>query len=403
MKNLFPIFSAHPDLIFLDSAASAQKPKVVLDAVREIHETKYANIHRGMYSLSLEATKLYDEARQKVASFFGVKKEEIVFTKNGTEAANLFAHSFGAQFLQKGNEVMLTIAEHHANLLPWMRLRDENGIVLKFVTPDVDGVFTVEDFEKLVTSKTKIITFPHVSNVTGQIFPVQEIAKLAKTYGAKTFLDACQSAPKLPINFAELGVDAAFFTGHKMGATGGTGGLYCKKELLEQLPPLLLGGDMVDAVSLEKFIPLLPPERFEAGTPALAEAVGLGVACDFLEKTGRQKIQAHDQELMAHALEVFAKKLPDLRVIGPHDPKKRAGVISFFHPKIHPHDLAQFLDTKNICVRSGLHCAEPAHQFLKLAHGSVRASFWIYNDLSDIDALVEELQDAENIFIDKEI
>ena len=399
MKSYFPIFTAHPGLIFLDSSASAQKPKVVLDAVREVHEKKYANIHRGLYSLSLEATQLYDNARKTVAKFFGADAEEIVFTKNGTEAANLFVHSFGKQFLQKGDEVVLTLAEHHANFVPWLRLREENGIILKFVEPDKTGTFSVADFEKCISKNTKVVTFPHVSNVTGQIFPVEKIRELAGSVGARTFLDICQSASKLPINLNKIEVDAAFFTGHKMGATGGTGGLYCQKKLLEELPPFLLGGDMVDTVSAEAFTVQKGPQKFEAGTPSIAETVGLAKACDFLKEQGIAEAEKHDQELVEYALEVFQKELPHLRIIGPTLSKERSSLIAFSHPEIHPHDIAQFLDGKSICVRSGLHCAEPIHQHMKLNNGSVRASFWLYNERKEIDLLVDALQECETIFL----
>ncbi|MBI5414515.1 cysteine desulfurase [Candidatus Peregrinibacteria bacterium] len=398
MKSRFPIFSHFPDLVFLDSAASAQKPKVVLDAVREVYEKKYANIHRGLYALSLEATRLFDEAREKISNFFGVEKNEIVFTKNGTEAANLFISSFSEKFLQSGDEVIITVADHHANFVPWLRIGEQRKVILKFVEPNSKGVFSPDNFTKAVSPKTKIVAFPHVSNVTGQIFPVQEIVKMAKKNRAKTFLDICQSAPHFPINLSKLGVDAAFFTGHKMGAPSGTGGLFVKKELLEEIPPFLLGGDMVDTVSQKGFTMLRSPQKFEAGTPAIAEIIGLGITCDFLNGIGLQKIRDHEKELLKYALQLFEKELPNFHILGTKDVEMRSGLISCIHPKIHPHDIAQFLDTKNICVRSGLHCAEPIHQFLNLKNGSVRASFWMYNEKEDVEKLVEGLKEAENLF-----
>lgn len=399
LKSHFPIFAAHPDLVFLDSGASAQKPTVVLDTVRQMHEHSYANIHRGLYGLSLKATQMYDDARAKVANFFGAQSEEIVFTKNGTEAANLFAVCFAEKYLQAGDEVILTLAEHHANFVPWLQMREQKGIDLKFVKPDMNGVFSVQGFANQISEKTKLIAFPHISNVTGQIFPVKEVVSLAQTVGARTFLDICQSAPKVMVNLKELDVDAAFFTGHKMGATGGTGGLYAKKELLESLPPFLLGGDMVETVSTDQFTLQPIPQRFEAGTPSIAEVVGLGVACEFLHEIGAEKIRAHEKEILEYALQLFETELPNFQIIGPKNVADRSGLIAFSHPKIHPHDIAQFLDTKNICVRSGLHCAEPIHQFLNIKNGSMRASFWIYNEKDDVEKLVEGMKEAEGIFV----
>lgn len=399
MKSLFPLFTAHPDLVFLDSAASAQKPQKVLDAVQEVHTKKYANIHRGLYSLSLEATALYDAARKTVAQFFGANPEAIVFTKNGTEAANLFVSSWGGHFLKAGDEVVLTLAEHHANFVPWLRLREKKKIILRFVEPDKNGVFSVEDFSKQLSRKTKLIAFPQVSNVAGQIFPVAEITALAQEKNIMTFLDICQSAPKMQVDLGQLGVDAAFFTGHKMGAPGGTGGLYCRKELLETMPPFLLGGDMVDTVSTEIFTLQPAPQKFEAGTPAIAEVIGLAAACDFLTEIGWQNIQKHTQELVTYTLKLFAEKLPNWSIIGPENPENRCGLIAFTHPQIHPHDIAQFLNTKQICVRSGLHCAEPLHQFLKLKNGSVRASFWLSNEKQDCERLIAALMQGEELFL----
>ena len=399
MKNLFPIFSHHPDLVFLDSAASAQKPQVVLDAVRKFYEMSYANIHRGLYGLSLEATQEFDAAREKIAAFFGVESKEIIFTKNGTEAINLFANSWGKTFLQKGDEIVLTIAEHHANFLPWLKLREELGIVLKFIEPkDENMIFTAADFAENISEKTKLIAFPHVSNVTGQIFPVAEIVNLAEKFGALTFLDACQSAAHFPVNFQELGVAAACFTGHKMGAPGATGGIYVRSELLAKMPPFLVGGDMVESVTREGFTALAAPQRFEAGTPAIVEIVGLGVACDFLAEHDRTKIRAHEIKLLEYALREIAEKLLNFRLIGPEKAAERSSVIALSHQKIHPHDLAQFLDTKQICVRSGFHCAEPLHRHLGLEFGSLRLSLWLYNEKEDIDAFLTALQAGEKLF-----
>lgn len=396
-KKFFPVFSHHPNLIFLDSGASSQKPEKVLSEVKNFSEISYANIHRGNYRLSQEATKKYDAVRGKVAKFVGTREKNIIFTKNGTEASNIFAHGFSENFLEKGDEILIPISEHHANMLPWMRSAEKIGAQIIWIEPNEDGVFTLKDFEKNISSKTKIIAFSHVSNVTGQIFPVQEIAKTAKEKNIFTMLDACQSVPHMGFNFEKLGVDAAFFTGHKFGA-GGTGGLILSEKFFNAFSPLLIGGDIVESVSKESYTLMDQPERFETGTPAIENIVGLGSTIDFLEDQagGMENIFKHEQELVHYAMEQLESKLPSWNLVGPKE--NRSGNITLVHPKIHHEDVGILLSEKNICVRTGFHCAHPLHKFLDCS-GTVRASFWIYNEKHEIDALINALQEIEEMFV----
>lgn len=394
-KKFFPVFTHHPDLIFLDSGASSQKPAIVLNTIKKFCETSYANIHRGNYSLSIQATEQYDDVRKKAEKFLGTDKKNIIFTKNGTEASNIFANGFAAKFLKSGDEILIPISEHHANMLPWMRAAKEKNATITWVYPDKSGVFNIKNFEEKISSKTKLIAFAHVSNVTGQIFPVQEIVKLAKKFSAYTILDACQSIPKMPFNFDLLGVDAAFFTGHKFGS-GGTGGLLLSEKFFDIFDPLLVGGDIVQDVSINGYDLLPQPEKFETGTPAIENIVGLGAAIDFCSEIGMQKIFDHEQDLIAYGLAQIEKKLPNWKIIGPK--KNRSGNISLIHPDIHHQDIGALLSEKNICVRTGFHCAHPFHTFLKTS-GTVRASFWIYNTKSDIDAFIAELIEIEKFFL----
>lgn len=402
IKKKFPVFSHHPELIFLDSGASSQKPSVVLDTVKNFCETSYANIHRGNYSLSLSATNKYDEVRTKASKFLGTAEKNIIFTKNGTEASNIFANGFAEKFLEKDDEIIISLSEHHANMLPWMRAAEKKDAKIVWAMPDENGVFTAESFAEKISPKTKLIAFAHVSNVTGQIFPVEEIVELlanaSTTLGNRkiyTVLDACQSVPHLPFDFDALGVDAAFFTGHKFGA-GGTGGLLLSDQFFDVFDPLLVGGDIVQDVTVNGYELLPQPEKFESGTPAIENIVGLGAAIDFCTEIGMQEIFEHEQELIAYGLEQVKKFLPDWKIIGPKT--NRSGNITLTHPQIHHQDIGALLSEKNICVRTGFHCAHPLHTFLQTT-GTVRASFWIYNDRSDIDAFIAELIEIEKFFL----
>lgn len=398
IKSLFPVFSHHPELIFLDSGASVQKPKYVLDAVRNFSEKNYANIHRGAYELSFEASAQFEQARKKIAEFLGSTQKNLILSKNGTEASNMIAHILEELYIKKGDEILISISEHHSNILPLKRIAEKKGAKIIWVTPEnFEQGITPHDFEQKITEKTKIIAFAHISNVTGQIFPVSEISALAKKNNIITVLDACQSVPHLKFHFQEMGVDFAFFTGHKLGAgaTGGflfsdTQGQYIQEK---QVSPCIVGGGIVEDVtetqtSFRKF-----PENFEAGTPNIEAVVGLGAAVDFL---ATQPYEQHGKEIVAYALEQFQKNLPHWKIVGPTDATIRSANISFYHENIHHLDISAYLSEKNIAVRGGFHCANPLHHFLKIS-GTTRASFWIYTEKADIDALISALREVEEI------
>lgn len=396
-KKDFPIFTNNPDLIFLDSAASSQKPRKVIDAISNFSSTSYANIHRGLYPLSLQATEKFENARNNISEFFGVKSKNCILTKNGTEASNIFSSGFSSLFLDRDDEIIIPVSEHHANILPWMQNSREKGAKIIFIYPDKNGIFSFSSFENSITEKTKIIVFAHVSNVTGQIFPVKKISQLAKEKNIYTVLDACQSAPHIPFHFTELGIDAAFITGHKLGA-GGTGCLFLSDKFLEVLPPYLLGGDMVSDVTEEDFSLLPQPSYLESGTPAIENIIGFGSAIEYIKSIGgMEKIYEHEKKLLDYAFHQIEKKLPHWNIVGPKNSIDRSGNISLYHEKIHHSDVAVLLGEKNIAVRTGFHCANPLHHFLKIK-GTVRISFWIYNDEKDIDAFVNALSEIEKMF-----
>lgn len=408
IKSKFPVFTHHPELIFLDSGASVQKPRFVLDAVRKFSEKNYANIHRGGYKLSLNASEEFENSRKNIANFLGTAPKNLIFTKNGTEASNMIAHIISEKFLRKGDEILISISEHHANILPWRRAAEKIGAEIIWVFPEhKNTVITVKDFENQISEKTKVIAFAHVANVTGQIFPVHKIANLAKKHDIITVLDACQSVPHFPVDFTALEIDFAFFTGHKLGA-GGTGGAFISQKFLEkinshnsEISPFLLGGGIVQDVTQTGYTLLNFPENFEAGTPNIEAVIGLSAAVDFLKGLQNDDFdyKTHGQEIVKYALVQFQKFLQNWEIIGEKNPENshnRSGNISFYHPKIHHIDVAAFLSEKNIAVRTGFHCANPLHHWVKTS-GSVRASFWVYSQKSDIDALVQELQVIEEI------
>ncbi len=397
IKSDFPIFTHHPNLVYLDSGASAQKPKMVIDAVKHFCETSYANIHRGLYSLSALSTDAVEKSRAQVANFVGVRPQDVIFTKNSTEASNLIARGvFG--FVQKkfsDFEVVITAADHHANFLPWQVLCHQNNIPMCVAMPDEHGVFSAEDILGCITPKTKILVLPHVSNVTGQIFPIEEIKN---NIDPEIFmvLDASQGIPHLPVDFSKLGVDAAFFTGHKIGA-GGTGAAILSPRLFGKLEPLLYGGDMVESVTIDSYTLLPQPMCFESGTPAIENIVGLGAAIEYLQSIGgMHEVRMHEKALIAYAIQQVQTCLPDWNIIGPIDPETRSGNLTIAHPRIHHEDVGMILGEKNICVRTGFHCAHPLHQCLK-SGGTVRMSFWVYTTFSDVDAIIAGLKTAEKM------
>ncbi len=376
-------------LVYLDSTATSQKPEAVLKAMDEFYRKMNANIHRGVHTLAEEATAAYEEARQRIAHFIGAKHaREIIFTRNATEAINLVAYSWGRKYLQQGDVIILTEMEHHSNLVPWQILAEERSLRLEFIPVTADGLLDMEIFTKLLELQPKLVAFTAMSNVLGTITPAKEIIQLAHQAGALTLVDGAQSVPHLPVNVQELDVDFLAFSGHKMCGPTGIGVLYGRETLLQTMLPFLGGGDMIRRVYLRSFTPNELPHKFEAGTPAIAEAVGLGAAVGYLENIGMDKIKAHEHELIAYALERLSE-IPGLTVLGPTADKK-GGVASFSISGIHPHDVAQILDRYGIAVRAGHHCAMPLHDKFNLP-ATTRASFYLYNTKDEIDQLAMAL------------
>ncbi|HEX2187747.1 MAG TPA: cysteine desulfurase [Longimicrobiaceae bacterium] len=396
----FPILdqevNGHP-LVYLDNAASTQKPLAVIDAISRFYRRDNANVHRGLHELSNRATEAYEGARVRVARFLGIADEaELVWTRGTTEALNLVAWAWGTASLRAGDEILLTVLEHHSNLVPWQLLAGRTGARLRFIPIDGEGRLDLSSLDDLLTERTKLVSVGHVSNALGTVNPVREIAARARALGALVVVDGAQSAPHLPVDVPSLGADLYAFSGHKMCGPTGIGGLWGRREVLEAMPPFHGGGDMIDVVELERctYAPL--PNRFEAGTPNIAGAVGMGAAVDFLAGVGREAILAHERALLAYALERMAG-VPDLRVYGPRDPAERSGVVSFTLADVHPHDLATILDAQGVAIRAGHHCAQPLMRCLGVS-STARASFYLYNTRADVDRLVDALQHARTLF-----
>ncbi|GAA4173623.1 SufS family cysteine desulfurase [Gryllotalpicola koreensis] len=390
--------NGHP-LVYLDSAATAQRPQVVLDAELEFLEKRNAAVHRGAHTLAAEATEEFEGAREAVARFVGAHADEIAWQANATDALNTIAFAIGAASrgrggeaarrfaLRPGDELVVTEAEHHANLIPWQELAAQTGAVLRFVPVDDDGLWTIEDARAVVTEKTRLVAFAHVSNVTGMVAPVAELVELAASVGALTVLDACQSAPHRPLELGRLGVDFAAFSAHKMLGPTGLGVLYGRRELLNALPPGRTGGSMITTVTMEKAEFLPAPQRFEAGTQPVSQAVALGAAVGYLTDAGVAAVHDHELALATRLYEGLAG-IPGLRLIGPGAGVERAGLVSFDVAGVHAHDAGQFLDSRGIAVRVGHHCAQPLHRRLGLT-ASVRASVYLYNTADDVDVFLE--------------
>lgn len=379
-------------LVFLDSAASSQKPRAVIEAMTHIYTTSYANVHRGLYSLAEEATEAYELARTKIARFINAYDTvEVINVRNATEGLNLVAYSWGEANIHAGDRIVITELEHHANLVPWQQLALRKGAELAYIPVSDEGLLDIDALPALLEDgRTKIVACSVMSNVLGTIPPVQEIAEMAHAYGALMVMDGSQAVPHRPIDVQELGADFMAFSGHKMCGPG-VGILWGRAELLDAMPPFLYGGDMIRTVKREysKWNDL--PYKFEAGTPAIAEVVGLGAAVDFLSAIGMEAIHNHEQATVAYALERL-HEVPGLRVIGP-GLEHRGGVISFVMDVAHPHDISAILDTHGVCVRAGHHCAQPLHERFHIP-ATARASFYIYNDRDDVDALVTALHDV---------
>lgn len=400
IKQDFPIFNQKINdetLVYLDNAATSQIPKFVEEKVRDFNEKERANVHRGVHTLGLRATNQYESSRQKVANFIGANNaKEVIFTSGCTDSLNLVAASFGEQNIQAGDEILVSIMEHHSNLLPWQQLAKRKNAKLNFIEINSDGLLDIESLKNRISLKTKIVALTHVSNVLGTINPIKEITTLAHEKGAIVVVDGAQAVGHFPINVAELNVDFYAFSGHKMFAPTGIGVLYGKKDLLDKMPPYRLGGEMIANVTREGATWAEVPYKFEAGTPNIAGAIGLGAAIDYLQSLDFELIQKHEQELTSYALEKL-KNVSGLTIYGPQKSNGRIGVISFNLKNIHPHDLATALDLNGIEVRAGHHCAQPLMASLD-TESTVRASLSIYNTKDDIDKLISSLHEAKEFF-----
>ena len=382
-------------LIFLDNGASAQKPRQVIDAMRDIYEAEYANVHRGAYYLSEKATERYEGARDIVQSFLNARsRQEIVFSKNVTEAINLVAYSYARRVLEPGDEIIITDMEHHSNIVPWQLMRDERDLVLKFVSCTDDGEFRIEDLAKLITPKTRLISLTHVSNVLGTVVPIKEVAKLAHDNGAKLMVDGAQAVMHMPVDVQDLDCDFYAFTGHKIYGPSGIGVLYGKEELLETMPPFLAGGDMINTVSMGESTWAALPAKFEAGTPPIAQAIGLGVALEYVSSIGLDGIAAHEIDLLTHATQQLSS-IDGLRIIGTAPGK--TSVISFTMDCAHPHDISTIIDRAGVSVRAGHHCAQPLMDRMGVP-ATTRASFGMYNTRDEVDTLVAALDSVRELF-----
>ena len=398
-KADFPLLAAKPELAFLDSAATAQRPACVLEAQKSFYETMNANPLRGLYQLSVDATEAIAEARAKVAAFMGATDPaEVIFTRNASEALNLIAKTLAPAVLHEGDEVCISIMEHHSNLIPWQQACRAAGATLVYLRPDAEGLITDEEIAAKIGPKTKIVSVTHVSNVLGVENPVRKIADAAHAQGAVVIADGAQSLPHVHVDVAELGVDAFAFSAHKLGGPMGIGGLWGKRELLESLPPFLTGGEMIDSVTEQDAVWAPLPEKFEAGTQDAAGIYATGAAIDYICEHGRDELEARERELAAYLCEQL-QALPFVTVIGPSDPRAHIGAVSFNVNGIHPHDVSSLLDTKDVAIRAGHHCAQPLLAWLGVENGATcRASVAFYNDKADIDALVEGLNFVWGIF-----
>ncbi len=410
LRSDFPILSRtvrdDRPLVYLDSGATSQKPRVVLDAERDFYEHHNAAVHRGAHQLAEEATDAFESARRRVAAFIGAPARELVFTRNGTEALNLIAYALSNASapgaldrvdpalarrltIEPGDEIVVTVMEHHANLVPWQELARRTGAVLRWVGLTDDGRLDVDAYDDVLSARTKVVAFTHVSNVLGTVNDVPAIVAKARAVGALTVLDGCQSVPHFGVDVKALGVDFLAFTGHKLLGPLGIGALWGRYELLEALPPYVTGGSMIELVRMEGSTYAAPPQRFEAGVPMAAQAVGLAAACDYLSDLGMDRVAAHDRELVGYAMDRLAER-SWVHTLGPRDPAIHAGAVAFTVDGIHPHDVGQVLDDAGVAVRTGHHCAWPLHRELRIT-SSVRASFSVYSTRAEIDVFLDAL------------
>jgi cysteine desulfurase/selenocysteine lyase len=406
IRKDFPIFDRTirdgKRLVYLDSGATSQKPSVVIDAESNFYRSHNAAAHRGAHQLAEEATEALESARSVVAEFLGGSVDEIVFTKHSTEALNLLAYSIGNSpagnifHLKAGDEIVVSEMEHHANLIPWQELAKRTGAVLRWFEVTPDGRLDLSDIESVITSRTKIVALTHQSNVLGTINPLDELVKRTHEVGAIFILDACQSVPHMPVKVAELDIDFLVFSGHKSVGPTGVGVLWGRANLLNDLPPFLFGGSMIESVTMTDATWAPAPRKFEPGVPNMAQIVGLGTALNYLSKIGMQIIHNHEIKITEYAISKL-QEIEELRIIGPTDMRLRGGAVSFTLGEIHPHDLGQFLDNSGIAVRTGHHCAWPLTRKMGVA-ATTRASFYLYNTLADIDDLVTGVKDAQKYF-----
>ena len=411
IRNDFPILAqevnGHP-LVYLDSGATSQNPLSVIEAEQEFYEQRNSAVHRGAHTLAVAATDVYEQARETVAEFVHVRPEEIVWTSNATEALNLLTYAFsnaslgrggaaaGRFALRPGDEILVTEMEHHANLIPWQELAFRTGATLRYIPVDDDGALRLEEAERLITGRTKVLSFSHASNVLGTINPVETLVSLAHREGALVVLDACQSVPHLPVDFKALDVDFAAFSGHKMLGPTGIGVLYGRSELLNALPPFLTGGSMITTVTMEKAEYLPAPQRFEAGTQRISQAMALDAAVNYLKETGMDRIHAWEAEL-GRRLVTGLEQIDGIRVLGPRAGVERIGLAAFDVDGVHSHDVGQFLDDQGIAVRVGHHCAQPLHRRLGLV-STTRASTYLYNTTDDVDAFLAAVAGVRPFF-----
>ncbi len=394
----FPILSrtVHgKPLVYLDSAASAQKPQQVMDALLAAYTETYANVHRGLHFLSEASTDAYEAVRGKVAHFIGAASgDEIVLTAGATMSINMIAQCWALPRLQAGDEILISIAEHHANIVPWQMVAEKTGAVVRAFPMDADGSFNMASFTEMMTPRTRIVSVPHVSNVLGTVFPISDIAKIAHDAGALMVVDGCQGVVHMPVNVQALGADFYVFSAHKLYGPNGVGVLWGKAEILAELPPFLGGGDMIDRVTIEKTTYALPPQRFEAGTPAIAETIALGAAIDYVETIGMAAIRAHEQDILSYAHQRLSA-VEGLRLIGTAAGK--SGVVSFVMDAAHPHDISTIIDHDGVAIRAGHHCAQPLMDFYDLP-STARASVGLYSRREDFDALAQALDKVNRIF-----
>ncbi|APH03784.1 cysteine desulfurase [Bacillus weihaiensis] len=397
IRKHFPILDQQVngrDLVYLDSAATSQKPLAVIDALSTYYREYNSNVHRGVHTLGTRATDGYEGAREKVRKFIGAKSmQEIIFTRGATTALNIVAQSYGLANVKQGDEIVITYMEHHANVIPWQQVAKITGATLKYIPLQEDGTIDLKDVEETVTSQTKIVSVMQVSNVLGTINPIKEIAQIAHKHGAIMVVDGAQSTPHMKVDVQDLDCDFFAFSGHKMGAPTGIGVLYGKKQLLEKMEPVEFGGEMIDFVGLQESTWKELPWKFEAGTPIIAGAIGLGAAIDFLQEIGLENIEAHEHKLAQYAME----KLSDVEGLTIYGPNHRAGLITFNIEDVHPHDVATVLDAEGIAVRAGHHCAQPLMKWLKVS-ATARASFYLYNTEEEVDKLVAGILKTKEYF-----